>query len=111
MLIHATNVNSFSVATNVSATLGVGAGIYNADLNANSVLTDIGDVQFQSTTSLVGASDATATTNALANHRRPDGYIRQRHLTSGASNDTLTGGGGNTSLTGGAGADLLGSMP
>ena len=106
VLIHATNVNNFSVATNVSATSGAN-GIYSADLNANAVLTDIGDVQFQSTTSL-GASAAAATTAAQARTIVDlTGTSGNDTLAGGANNDTITGGAGNDTITGGAGADSI----
>src|SRR5262249_55250274 len=88
VLIHATNVSNFSVAADVSATAGAG-GLYSADLNHNGVLTDIGDVQFQSTATL-GASAGTATTNARA-----------------ATIVALPGPSGSDTLIGGANADTL----
>ena len=97
VLIKATNVNSFSVASNVSATAGAG-GIYSADLNNNGVLIDIGDVQFQSTTTL-GADAGAATTAAQA--------ATIVDLTGTSGNDTLAGGANNDIIAGGAGADTV----
>jgi Ca2+-binding RTX toxin-like protein len=102
VLIKATNVNSFSVASNVSATGGAG-GIYSADLGSGTT----GDVQFTSTLSL-GTTDALATTAARAATMVDlTGTSGADTLAGGANDDTLSGGAGNDLLTGGAGNDLL----
>jgi Ca2+-binding RTX toxin-like protein len=101
VLIRATNVNNFSVSTDVGATAG-GSGIYSADLNHNGTLTDLGDVQFISTVAI-------ATNLAAQNATRVDliGTTGADTLSGGINSDTLAGGSGADTLTGGAGADTL----
>ena len=105
VLIKATNVNTFNVATNVSATAVL--ELYSADLNANGTLTDSGDVQFTSTNSL-GANAGAATTNAQARTIVDlTGTSGSDILAGGANDDRLAGGAGADNLTGGGGVDTF----
>ena len=106
VLIHATNVNNFSVANNVSATSGSN-GIYSADLNNDGALTGIGDVQFQSTTSFAGNGPAATNNARAATIVDLTGTSGDDTLAGGANNDTINGGVGNDSITGGLGADTM----
>ncbi len=94
VLLRATNVSNFNVATDVS---GAG-GIYTANLDKDAA--NLGDVMFLSTAFNTSADARAATVVDLTG--RIDG---NDILVGGANNDTLNGNLGSDTLTGGLGAD------
>ncbi len=104
ILIKATNVNNFSVVSNVTA--GNSSGNYSADLNNNGNSTDVGDVQLTSAVQFGNGSNAGGGARA-ATIVDLTGTSGSDTLGGGTNNDTFTGGAGADTITTGAGNDTI----